>query len=288
MPNVTEICNQRNDELIISCDFSPPRNNSTHFVEQVTKLDADFICIPYSPGQSVRVSSSVTAYIIKKETGKDVIFNIATRDMNRLALQSCLLGAQILGLQNVVVLKGDQSHKNESRIFEEVNDITPTELIKSIQTMNQGHDYKNLKLGGATNFCVGATIDLNKGVKSEATLVFKKVLAGADFFLAQPVYDIQLIEDFKEIYKLTTNNEFGKPIFYGLQILSDKSSITFGNVPRSVRRDLENGRDGSEIAIEWLHKLMKHGLSKFYLIPPILNDGVRNYEAAQKVIESVR
>jgi len=288
MATVTQICNQRNNELIISCDFSPPRNNSTNFVEQLTKLDTDFICVSYSPGKSARVSSNITAYLINKETGKDVIFNIATRDMNKLALQSSLLGSRTLGLQNVVVLKGDQFYKNESHIFKEVNDITPTELINSIQSMNQGHDYKNLTLGKPINFCVGATFDLNKGIKSEAELVLKKVLAGADFFLAQPVYDIQVIEDFKEIYKLSTNNELEKPIFYGLQILSNKSSVTFGNVPTSISRDLENGRDGTAIAIEWLHKLAKHGISNFYLIPPILNNGVRNYEAAQKVIESVR
>ena len=120
MATVIEICKQRNNQIIISCDFSPPRNHNTDFVEQLAKIDADFICIPYSPGQSARVPSSVTAYIINKETDKNVIFNIATRDMNKLALQSSLLGAETLGLQNVVVLKGDQHYKNESLIFKEV------------------------------------------------------------------------------------------------------------------------------------------------------------------------
>ena len=154
--------------------------------------------------------------------------------------------------------------------------------------MNQGFDYKNFRLETPTNFCVGATFDLNKGIQTEAKLVLKKVVAGTDFFLAQPVYDIQIIDDFKELYKATANNEIETPIFYGLQILSTQSSVTFGNVPRSINRDLENGRDGTDIAIEWLHKLAKHGVNKFYLIPPILNNGLRNYKAAQKVIESIR
>ena len=89
------------------CDFSPPRGADISVFEQARNLSAEFICIAYNPGHSVRVDSTVMAYMIKKRTGKEVIFNLATRDMNKLALQTHLLGAQLLGLENVVILRGD-------------------------------------------------------------------------------------------------------------------------------------------------------------------------------------
>ena len=71
------------------------------------RVDADFVSVAYSPGRSVRVDSTAMAQVIGLSGDQDVIFSLAPRDMNKLALQNHLLGAQALGLENVVVLGGD-------------------------------------------------------------------------------------------------------------------------------------------------------------------------------------
>ena len=88
-------------------------------------------------------------------TGKDVVFNMATRDMNKVAMQSRLLGAQMMGLENVVVLGGDGFTEAESEMVKAVDDFTPTGLVAAIAAMNDGQDYRGSNLRGNTDFCIG-------------------------------------------------------------------------------------------------------------------------------------
>ena len=104
---VTDLTVSRGDRPVFICDFSPPRFADWNVVQRAGELSADFLCVAYNPGKAVRVDSAMLASAIKTHTGKETVFNLATRDMNRLALQTHLLGAQMLGLENVVVVKGD-------------------------------------------------------------------------------------------------------------------------------------------------------------------------------------
>ena len=110
--------------------------------------------------QICAVNSAFAATWIKQNLGKEVIFSLSTRDMNRVAAQGLLLGANMMGLENVVVLKGDSFTAKELTITKPVDDYAPTSLISAIADMNRGVDYKGLKLSNPTNFCIGATIDL--------------------------------------------------------------------------------------------------------------------------------
>lgn len=206
---VTDKCAAQADQMIYISDFTPLKSADAHdSLKQAQGLEVDFICVVYNPGKVVRVASAILAYTIKQQTQKDVIFNLSTRDMNKLALQSHLLGAQMLGLNNVVVIKGDSFTEQDLSLVKAVNDFNPTTLIQAMAAMNAGQDYKGLKLQMPTDLCIGATIDL--------------------------------------------------------------------------------GREGTEIALEILHQLQALGISRIYLIPPILKGGVRDYEAAQQVLERAR
>jgi hypothetical protein len=62
----------------------------------------------------------------------------------------------------------------------------------------------------------------------------------------------------------------------------------FGEVPAEMKRQLEKGRSGAEIALELLHSLMDAGCDAFYVIPPILKGGDKDYTAAAEVIEAIK
>ena len=283
---VTDKCAARGDGLVIICDFSPPRGGGARAVEQAGGLGADFICVAYNPGRAVRLDSAMLAGAIKGATGKDVCFNLATRDMNRLALESHLLGAQALGLDNVVVVAGDPfGERDLARGLRAVDDRAPTGLMKSVAGMNGGMDFRGSKLRTPTDFCIGASVDLTRGIEAEARLARRKVAAGAHFFITQPVFDTGDIGAFREAYSAAAGEELSTPVFYGLQIVV-QGGVVFTTVPEAVRKDLEKGRDGTDIALETLDRFVEQGVNRVYMVPPILKGGARDYEAAQAVLQA--
>ena len=284
MSTVAEACGAGGRKPVFICDFSPPRGADLGFVDQAKHLSTDFVCVAYGPGKSVRVDSAAAAHEIKQRSGKDVVFNLATRDMNKLALQSHLLGAQVLGLENVLVVQGDRFNEKDLAAVKDVNDFRPTEFIRAIKSMNQGLDYKGLKLRTPTQFCVGASVDLGKGVVTEAALAVKKVEAGADFLTTQPIFDPANATEFRDTYGSLARKDIPVPVFFGLQVLQ-KDGVIFANVPEGIKSDLERGRQGSDIAVELLHSFVENGIRTIYIVPPIMKGGLRDYEAAQRVLE---
>ncbi len=227
----------------------------------------------------------VSAASLVKESGKDVIFNVSPRDMNRLAIQMYLLGAQARGLQNVLVLKGDDFTGKELERVKDVSDFRPSELVQAIRAMNEGLDFKGLKLTASTDFCIGATADLGKGIESEAALAARKAAAGAQFLVTQSVYRAEDVRAFNEQFADAAGPAV--PVLYGLQVLVS-GGVIFGNVPEPLQAELERGRPGRDIALELAGVLREAGVRAFYVIPPILKGGGRDYTAAQQVLDSLR
>ena len=111
---VTEKCANQGQETLFVCDFSPLKSSAAaEHLQNASILEADYISVAYNPGKAVRVDSAALAYTIKQQAQKDVIFNLATRDMNKLAMQSHLLGAEMLGLENVMVIGGDPFNERD-------------------------------------------------------------------------------------------------------------------------------------------------------------------------------
>ena len=248
------------------CDFSPPRSGS---VAEARRADipADFVSVAYNPGRAVRANSAMLAAAIQRETGKEAVFTIATRDMNRLALQSLLLGAQMLGLENLVVVQGDQFNDRDRALLA-VNGYRPTELIAAIRSMNEGVDFRGSSLREPTGFCIGATIDLGRDLEAEAGLAARKVEAGADFLMSQPIFDPEDARRFRESYERQAGEPLAVPVFWGLQIL-EQDGVLFSSVPEGVSAELEAGRSGVDIAHELYGRFREAGLHDVYLVPPI-------------------
>ena len=287
MTKVVEKFEENASGTVFICDFSPPRGGDPELLEPARHLDVDFISLAYNPGKSTRVNSAFAAHWVKTATGKDATFTIATRDMNKLGLQSLLLGAQLLGLENVVVVKGDNFTAREQSLVRDVNDLRPTELIRSIKEMNEGTDFKGLKLRSPTDFCVGASVDLGRGIEQEVRLTRSKVEAGADYFVSQPTFRAEEPRQFLTRYAEQYGEELSQPVFHGVQVMT-QDGIVLGDVPQWVTDDLASGRPGSDIALQILHNFVDAGLRSIYLVPPILRGGRRDYDAAAAVLEGFR
>ncbi len=267
------------------CDFSPPRSGSISEA-RLADIPSDFISVAYNPGRAVRANSAMLAAAIRRETGKETVFTLATRDMNRLAIQSLLLGAQMLALQNVVVVQGDPFSDRDLALTKPADDYRPTGLIADICAMNDGMDFRGSSLREPASFCVGATFDLGRGIEREVALAARKVEAGADFLMSQPIFDPEDAHRFLDSFERQSGAALAIPVFYGLQIL-EPGGVLFSTVPEGVRAELEAGRSGVEIAIELYRQFQDAGLRNVYLMPPIRRGGARDYGAAREFLGRV-
>ncbi|MBT98605.1 MAG: hypothetical protein CL902_08250 [Dehalococcoidia bacterium] len=285
MVKITEGCFEATGHTSIICDFSPPRSGDPAAVDQ-SQIDADFISVAYNPGRTVRTNSAMLAAAIQRN-GKDSMFTLATRDMNKLAMQSQLLGAQMLGLQNVVVVQGDPFGENDQSRVASVNDYQPTELISAIAQMNQGQDFRDGNLRTPTDFCIGAAVDLGKPIEDEVKLAVQKVRAGAEFLITQPIFNVDHVARYRESYGYHADQAGTHPVYFGLQILQ-KDGVVFSSVPDTVRDELEKGRSGVDIALELYKKFQGARLNNIYLMPPIKRGGARDYEAAKEFLQKAK
>ena len=286
MVKVVDCCYEANGRPGFICDFSPPRSGSLSEAGRAD-IPADFISVAYNPGRAVRANSAMLAAAIRQDTGKEAIFTLATRDMNRLAIQSLLLGAQMLGLDNVVVVQGDQFSERDLALTKAANDYRPTELMAAVRAMNEGVDFRGSSIREPTNLCIGATFDLGRGVDPEAALAARKVDAGAEFLMGQPIFDTDDAKRFRDSYERQSGAVLSVPVFYGLQIL-EQGGVLFSAVPDAVRAELEAGRLGVDIAVELYGRFRDAGLHNVYLMPPIRRGGARNYEAAREFLGRVK
>ena len=153
----------------------------------------------------------------------------------KIALQSRLLGAELLGLSNLIVVQGDKMTERDNT--QAVAEYTSTGLVEAIAQMNSGVDFRGVNLRAPTDFCIGAALDLGRGVESEARLAYRRVLAGAHFFITQPVFNPAVITEFNAAYEELAGAPLGLPVFWGLQILM-ADGVLFSNVPEDLKRDL--------------------------------------------------
>ena len=275
-----------NSTLVI-CDVSPPRDYRAEELQLCGDIGADFVSFAYNPGKSPRVHPALAALWLKQNTSSEPVFTLTTRDMNELAFQSLLLGLALHGLENVVIVAGDAFTKDEASKIEPISGSRPSRIIKSIHKMNMGLDFKGRKLDYPTNFCLGATIDLGNSLTAELELTRRKLKAGAQYFFVQALFDPNRLLSFIEEYERLYNEAIEAPLFCGVQIMV-QGGKSFGKIPEWVTLDLDRGRSGVDIAVQLIKKYQDIGFNSIYLIPSILNGGERDYNAAYRVIQTIK
>ena len=271
-------------DLTFICDFSPPRGAALDNLDVAQSLAANCLSIPYNPGKSVYAHSAFAAHFLRGWTGKDVLFTVATRDMNVLAIQSLIVGASLLGLENVLVVRGDDFTPTELHHTMSVGDRTTTALIRSITAMNSGLDFRGRRFNPPTDMCIGATIDTNRTLESEVALTRRKIDSGAHFFVTQPGFTPDAPLRFLREYERALGGGPSVPIFFGIHMAAH-GSRSFSPVPQFVIDDLARGSAPADIASRAIDRFIAAGITEFYLMPPVLPGGARDYESARQVLD---
>jgi len=203
------------------------------------------------------------------------------RDRNLLSLQSDLLGAYALGVENVLALTGDPTAIGDFPQATGVFDVTSEGLVHLIRRLNSGTDLAGNELNSPTDFCIGVAVNpMADDLGKEIGRLEGKVAAGAHFAQTQPIYHPDVV------YRLLEKtSHIGIPVMIGVLPLRSTKHCEFLHnevpgitIPDDIRERMkaagESGRsEGINIAVEFLGKV-KGDIAGVYFMPPFADYGM--------------
>ena len=282
----------------ISVEMDPPRGLSTHKLLAGASLladaGADVINIADSPMARMRMSAWAVCDVVQRKVGVETTLHFPTRGRNLLRVQGDLLAAHALGIRNVFVVMGDPTAIGDYPEAMDNYDLVPSGLIKLIkQGFNAGVDHSGTSIGQPTSFFVGAALNLcPPDVEREVKNLHRKVLAGADFFITQPIYRAEdgpsLLQRYEAKY-----GKLEQPVLAGvLPLVSVRHASFLHNevpgifIPEETHRRIEaageNGAQaGVEIAVELIQQI-KGWAQGIYLMPQF-----HKFDMIAEIIERV-
>lgn len=285
--------------FLVSVEMDPPRGLSTHKLlagaSLLAEAGADVINIADSPMARMRMSPWAVCNLIQQQFQVETVLHFPTRGRNLLRVQGDLLAAHALGIRNIFVVMGDPTQIGDYPNAMDSYDLVPSGLIKLIKRgFNMGFDHAGTEIGQPTSFFVGCALNLNpQNQDQEMKNLRRKIDAGADFILTQPVFDVNRAATFLQRYQ----DRFGiidVPILVGVLPLYGSRHAAFLHnevpgveIPDDLRRRIEKaGEDspaeGVRIAIDLIEKMVSWARG-IYLMPAF-----NRFDLAAEIIEQVR
>ena len=238
-----------NGKFIVTGEIGPPKGvNLDKCLQDAETFRNKVTAINVTDLQSavMRIGSmAVCAKLI--ERGLEPIFQLTCRDRNRLALQSDILSAWALGIENMLCLSGDHPIMGDHSEAKPVYDLDSVQLLKAARDLNQGHDMSGHELESSPDFFLGAVVTPGaEPVEPQVIKMKKKIEAGARFFQTQAIYEPEKFERF-----INQVQGLGVPVIAGIVILKSGGMARFMNsnvagisVPESIIQEMEDtGKD---------------------------------------------
>jgi len=285
--------------FVVSVEIDPPRGLSMHKLQAgaslLTEAGADVINVADSPMARMRMSPWAICHRLQHDLGIETVLHFPTRGRNLLRIQGDLLAAHALGVRNLFVVMGDPTAIGDYPEALDDYDVVPSGLIRLVkQGFNLGLDHAGGELGEATSFIAGCALNLTApDQRRELRALRKKIAAGADFALTQPVYDARRVRSFIADYEAA----YGRleiPVLLGLlPLFSERHANYLHNevpgiqIPGPVQQRIqaagpEAPREGLRLSLELLDELAGV-VQGVYLIPAF-----GRFDLAAELIEAIR
>ncbi len=268
-------------------EVDPPRGADIEaFIKKIKPYsDGIFaLTVSDSPMARPRMSPIAVARLLKERLGKEVVVHYTCRDRNIIGIQSDLLGADALGLENFIALSGDPPSIGDYPFATGVYDLTSEGLVELMSALNHGVDFLGNPISAKTHFFIGVGMSVSGDPERMLKNVLRKIKKGAHFVVTQPVYDVkaarQVFEKLKDV-----------PVIAGIMPLVSYRNAEYLHyevpgieIPEEFLRRMKgkSGREGElegiEIAIEVIEGiidlvngiLFMPPLGRYRLIPEIL------------------
>jgi len=286
-------------KFVIAVEMDPPRGLSIHKrlagASLLADAGADVIDVADSPMARMRMSPWAVCNLIQSEFEIETTLHFPTRGRNLLRVQGDLLAAYAMGIKNVFVVMGDPTAIGDYPDASDSYDLVPTGLIRLIKEgFNQGVDHSGGEIGQPTNFFVGAALNLCPSKpEREIKVLRKKLDSGADFFLTQPVFDLERARNFVKDYE----NQYGAigiPILVGiLPLVTDRHARFLHNevpgikIPDQIQQRMSQASgdpaiEGARIAIELIQELRSNFQGVYFM--PAFN----RFDMVAEIIDTIR
>ena len=223
---ITELFDQ--GQFVVTAEVGPPKGiHVDHLVEEAKTYLSGITAVNVTDNQSsVMRMGSLPACVALKNAGLTPILQLTCRDRNRIALQSELLGAAMLGIDNILCLTGDHTKMGDHPGAKPVFDLDSVSLLHTASQLEKGLDLSGNELvGEAPKFAKGAVVSpCSDSLDAQLAKMERKVMAGADYFQTQAVFEPEKFIAFAEKAK-----EFGKPVQLGIIIPKNAGMCKFMN-----------------------------------------------------------
>jgi homocysteine S-methyltransferase len=190
-------------EFLTTVEIVPPRgvnpDSMLAGVQLLKEAGVDGVNVPDGPRAQSRMGALATGILIQQRVGMEAVVHYACRDRNLLGMLSDLLGAQALGVRNMLFVTGDPPKMGPYPDATAVFDIDAIGLTNLAARLNQGLDPGGNVMGDPTSFVLG--VGVNPGAEDlehELRRFYWKVEAGAEYAITQPVFDMRQLEAFVE------------------------------------------------------------------------------------------
>jgi homocysteine S-methyltransferase len=285
----------RAGEFVVTVEMSPPKGLNTQALlagaQLLREAGAAAINVADSPRARMRMSPWALCHLIRAEVGLDTVLHFPLRGRNVLRVQGDLLAAHALGIRNLFAVMGDPTAIGDHPGAMDAFDLVPSGLIRLVkQGLNTGVDLAGSGLDEPTSFFVGCALNFAAGdADKEFRSLRKKLDAGADFVLTQPVYDPAGARAFLRHHE-ERHGPLGVPLIAGVLPLWGERHASFLHnevpgisIPEPLRaRVARGGRDeGRRIAVEIATELRVFAQG-VYLMPPFAR-----WDMAAEIIEAL-
>jgi homocysteine S-methyltransferase len=281
--------------FVVSVEVDPPRGlvlprRALAGAALLKEAGADAINIGDSPMARARMSPLAMAILLQREVDVEIIVHYTTRDRNLIAIHSDLVGAHVLGVRNILCLRGDPPSLGGYTDVVAVWDISSVGLIRILKLLNEGIDWTGKAIGRAASFFIGGSANPNaEPIESEMKLMRRKVEAGAQFFMTQVTYDPDRLDRFLE-----QAAKFHVPLVVGIMPLHSSRHADFLHeqapgirVPEETRERMRRAgeaglAEGMAVAREML-AVAKARANGVYFIPSF-----GRYEVTAELVAEAR
>jgi homocysteine S-methyltransferase len=288
------------DRFVISVEIDPPRSVRIERTIEAARLlkeaGVDLVNVSDSAMARVRMGALAVAFGIQHDLDLECIVHVTTRDRNLMALESELLGAHALGVRDILALTGDPPRVGDYPSGTGVWDVDSIGLVEILSRLNRGEDAGGSPIGQPAGFTIACALDPTAADRTtEWDRLERKLAAGADLIMTQPLYDLSQVEAMlDEAERRFGPAGFPAPLLLGVLPLQSSRHAEFLHnevpgitIPDAVRAALrEAGDRGADVGLELTLALLDdvgRRVAGTYVMPSF-----GRYEQAAELVRRLR
>jgi len=240
-------------KFVVTAEVGPPKGTNIeetlHHIDLI-KDKVDGINSTDNQSSVMRISSLGTCVLIKQHGGEPIL-QMTCRDRNRMGLESDLLAANVLGIDNVLCLTGDYVSVGDHIDAKPVFDLDSVQLIQTVRMMEEGKDLGGNELNAPVKFCCGAIVTPEADPIEPQLMKFeKKIKAGIEFVQTQAIYDMDNFKKFMQYARKFDNVK----ILAGIVLLTSAGMAKYMNanvpgifVPQALIDEMASAEKGKAL-----------------------------------------